>query len=162
MECRGATITIGLASAALLSLMLMSPLLYAPGSFTDLGGTAGIMDRPWSMSELPYCLGDLFCHQDPGRSPFMNGNQMPICFRDVGILVGLTIGLVYCGVSNTVPRNRVHLALALALCSVTVIEWTVENFMELHESVRLVSGIISGFGAGTIGSYLVRSVYEKG
>lgn len=38
-----------------------------------------------------YAFGDLNCHQKHERSWVINGNQMPMCVRDIGILAGGTI-----------------------------------------------------------------------
>ena len=39
-----------------------------------------------------YGFGDLNCHNKAERSWEINGNQMPVCVRDVGIFFGLAIG----------------------------------------------------------------------
>lgn len=39
-----------------------------------------------------YAFGDLNCHQNHERSWEINGNQMPVCTRDVGIFFGLMMG----------------------------------------------------------------------
>ena len=39
-----------------------------------------------------YAFGDLNCHQKFERSWTINGNQMPVCARDVGIFFGLALG----------------------------------------------------------------------
>ncbi|MEE2747801.1 MAG: DUF2085 domain-containing protein [Candidatus Thermoplasmatota archaeon] len=39
-----------------------------------------------------YAFGDLNCHQKHERSWVINGNQMPVCVRDVGIFFGLALG----------------------------------------------------------------------
>jgi len=39
-----------------------------------------------------YAFGDLNCHQKHERSWVINGNQMPVCARDVGIFFGLALG----------------------------------------------------------------------
>ena len=39
-----------------------------------------------------YGFGDLNCHNKAERSWEINGNQMPVCVRDVGIFLGLTLG----------------------------------------------------------------------
>lgn len=41
-----------------------------------------------------YAFGDLNCHQKHDRSWEINGNQMPVCTRDIGIFLGLFIGAV--------------------------------------------------------------------
>jgi len=53
---------------------------------------------PFAWSELNpyyaliYAFGDLNCHQKYDRSWSINGNQMPVCARDVGIFLGLAFG----------------------------------------------------------------------
>ena len=39
-----------------------------------------------------YAFGDLNCHQKSERSWEINGNQMAVCARDVGLFLGLAIG----------------------------------------------------------------------
>jgi uncharacterized membrane protein len=39
-----------------------------------------------------YGFGDLNCHNKADRSWEINGNQMPVCVRDIGIFLGLAIG----------------------------------------------------------------------
>ena len=39
-----------------------------------------------------YAFGDINCHNKHERSLEINGNQMPVCTRDIGIFLGLAIG----------------------------------------------------------------------
>ena len=39
-----------------------------------------------------YGFGDLNCHTKAERSWEINGNQMPVCVRDVGIFLGIAVG----------------------------------------------------------------------
>tara|TARA_B110000444_G_scaffold259360_2_gene302920 strand:- start:74412 stop:75176 length:765 start_codon:yes stop_codon:yes gene_type:complete len=56
------------------------------------------LHEPFAWSELDpysafiYMFGDLNCHNKHDRSWELNGNQMPVCTRDVGIFFGLAIG----------------------------------------------------------------------
>jgi len=43
-------------------------------------------------SAFVYGFGDLNCHQKHERSWVINGNQMPICTRDIGIFAGIFVG----------------------------------------------------------------------
>ena len=42
-----------------------------------------------------YGFGDINCHQKHERSWEINGNQMPVCTRDVGIFFGFSIGCLF-------------------------------------------------------------------
>ena len=42
-----------------------------------------------------YSFGDLNCHQKSERSWEINGNQLAICVRDVGLFLGLVIGALF-------------------------------------------------------------------
>ena len=44
-----------------------------------------------------YGFGDLNCHQKHERSWEINGNQMPVCTRDIGIFLGLFAGALLFG-----------------------------------------------------------------
>lgn len=56
------------------------------------------LHEPFAWSELDpytgfiYMFGDLNCHNKHERSLEINGNQMPVCTRDIGIFFGLAIG----------------------------------------------------------------------
>ncbi|MBT5594360.1 MAG: DUF2085 domain-containing protein [Euryarchaeota archaeon] len=56
------------------------------------------MHEPFAWTELDpytgfiYMFGDLNCHNKHERTWEINGNQMPVCTRDVGIFFGLAIG----------------------------------------------------------------------
>ncbi len=41
-----------------------------------------------------YGFGDLNCHQKHDRTWDLNGNQMPVCVRDVGIFLGFFLGSI--------------------------------------------------------------------
>ena len=45
-------------------------------------------------SALIYGFGDLNCHQKHERTWDLNGNQMPVCVRDVGIFLGFFVGAI--------------------------------------------------------------------
>ena len=55
------------------------------------GGTVAWRDLP-PIHSLVYAFGDLNCHQKHERSWRINDNQMPLCVRDIGMLLGATIG----------------------------------------------------------------------
>ena len=82
-----------------LATTMAAPFTIPSGSVTDLkGGAEGRIDHPdvWAkmnpFAMAVYYVGDLNCHQLSERSLYLNGNQMPVCARDVGVIFGFTIG----------------------------------------------------------------------
>jgi uncharacterized membrane protein len=76
-----------------------------PANSVDLGdeGTVGVNplleDNEKQIAQINnsfarsiYNFGDSTCHQKNSRSLFINGNQMPLCARDIGIYLGFAIG----------------------------------------------------------------------
>ncbi len=99
-----------LPSAALLALLFVAPAMLPPNATGDLSGRVGLVDnaRVWSSFPEPaqwtYYFGDVACHTKSARSFFINGNQMPVCARDVAIFLGITAGLAL-AIS---PRSRLY------------------------------------------------------
>ncbi len=65
-----------------------------------MDANANMLDHSNFWNTLPfypriiYYFGDFNCHQMEHRSFVINGNQMPMCARDVGIFGGLSFGLI--------------------------------------------------------------------
>ncbi len=55
------------------------------------GGTVQWKELP-PLHALVYLFGDVNCHQKFQRSWTLNGNQMPVCTRDIGIFLGAMLG----------------------------------------------------------------------
>jgi len=87
-----------LLSAIWLALVVLSPFLVPSNTLKDLSGVVGGHENENQFKALGpvphavYWLGDAECHQLASRSYFLNGNQMPFCARDVGLLLGLVLG----------------------------------------------------------------------
>jgi uncharacterized membrane protein len=90
---------------AFLDLMLVLSLFLAPisqpeGTVTDLDANANWIDHGdrWKDMDLfpriVYTFGDLNCHQIMERTIIVNGNQMPVCTRDVSIFIGVMFGAI--------------------------------------------------------------------
>lgn len=88
---------------AFLDLLLVISLFLAPisvpeESVTDLDANANWIDHGERWSEMDlfprmiYTFGDLNCHQIMERTLIINGNQMPVCSRDVSIFIGIMFG----------------------------------------------------------------------
>jgi len=79
--------------------LFIAPMTVPPDTVTGLDGYSNRIDYTdrWDeMSLYPkliYYLGDVQCHQKSYRTFYINGNQMPVCARDVAIYIGLSIGL---------------------------------------------------------------------
>ena len=86
-----------LAFMLVLSLFL-APLSVPEGTVTDLDANANWIDHGdrWKdmdlFPKLIYTFGDLNCHQIMDRTLIINGNQMPVCTRDVAIFIGVFFG----------------------------------------------------------------------
>ncbi len=69
-----------------------------PGTVEGLSGAANRVDYMDLWRELSpyhaavYTFSDFNCHQMHERSYSINGNQVPVCARCVGIFIGLTMG----------------------------------------------------------------------
>jgi len=85
---------------AWLAIILIAPFTLPSGSVKDLSGAVGRLDnagqeaRMNPFADAVYTMGDIECHQIAVRSYYLNGNQLPICSRDVGLSIGLLSGMV--------------------------------------------------------------------
>ena len=131
-----------------------------------------------------YAFGDLNCHQKYERSWQVNGNQMPVCTRDIGIFFGLALGgfifsrrgLNRWTVRDTmlsifsdngleyVYRNNLRTKAVLLLAAITVIPLAIDGFTQMitsYESTNLVR-IMTGIPFGTLISlYLAASFSSR-
>lgn len=78
--------------------LFIVPLTLEAGAVSGLDGNANMIDYQNKWSDLPvyhrtiYSFSDFNCHQKAERSYSIGGNQMPVCARDVGIFIGMSIG----------------------------------------------------------------------
>lgn len=146
--------------AAFLALDAAAPLLRPFGTVLGLDGSPGIIDHPdlWSgmdpLSKAAYWLGDFFCHQDEARTLILNGNEMPICIRDVALMASLAAGLVIASRLWDIAshmNSRMILACAL-LVAVTPVEWALEGALDIDSpALRVIVSVPTGIG----GAFLV-------
>lgn len=156
MERRGFLLIGTSGFGALLVLFLISPYLFPPGSFIGLDGSPTVIDHGWQgLSGIGYLLGDIICHQQSSRSIMLNGNQMPICIRDLGLLIGLVAGLTICYLADLRLSGRRVPLVGLALVVITGVEWCLEYVMGDMPVPRIASGIVSGIGAAMILGWLL-------
>ncbi|MGE0461146.1 MAG: DUF2085 domain-containing protein [Vicinamibacterales bacterium] len=70
---------------------------------------------------LLYTVGSLICHQQPGRSFYLAGAQVPVCARCEGLYVGAALGVlawIAYGRSRTDEWPRAHALTVLTAAAV--------------------------------------------
>ncbi|MFP3871562.1 MAG: DUF2085 domain-containing protein [Candidatus Aenigmatarchaeota archaeon] len=166
--------------------LFIAPLTLEPGTVEGLDGAANQVDYEEKWEELPlyhrlvYHFSDFNCHQRHYRSYYLNGNQMPVCARDVGIFIGFSAGFLLMtfvrggkefkdqilGLINIDPKisEMKKRAILLALGAVFVLPIALDGGIQLvtdYESfneLRTVTGLIFGFGFSIFVSALLLSV----
>ena len=132
-------------------LVLAAPLFAPSGSLVKLDGKVGTIDNGGEWDELDiftgliYRTGDYFCHQIEDRSYTINGNQLPICVRDLGLLLGFTMASL---LSIWIDR-RINWGLITVLVLPIIVDGGVQMVSDYQSlnSIRLVTGILGGSGA---------------
>ena len=164
----------------------LAPALIETGTVVELNGRANMFDYhkendqnfTWTdlnfYSAAIYAFGDLNCHNKYERSWSVNGNQMPVCVRDLGIFAGLALGgFIYSryGVNRwtirdtflsvlpdeklqPVYRSNKRTLLFVVVGIVCMLPLVLDGFTQLltdYESnafLRLTTGIPFGFAIG--------------
>ncbi len=150
----------GLVYSAVLIAFIAIPLFNNPGTLTNLDGDVGKLDHPelWKSFDFftgkVYSLCDYCCHQKMDRSLVLNGNQLPLCIRDMFLMVGMAIGF-YCFSCKT-PHIRGKMVISVVLMSICPIEWYYEYLFNLNYPVlRMIVSVITGFGFPMFLSWLI-------
>lgn len=136
-------------AASWTALVILVPFTMAPGSVGDLSGRVGTVDNDLGdvnvLAQAVYLIGDLNCHTMAERSIELNGNQMPFCARDVGLFLGLSIGMAAVLFLN--PRFSWLVVIIMAMP--VVIDGGVQMIFDYESSnaLRAVTGIIGGSAA---------------
>lgn len=169
--------------------IFVAPFTIEPGTVTDLEGGANRIDFNDLWSTMPlypriiYYLGDAECHQISERTFYLNGNQMPVCSRDVSIFLFITLGLlagmltkrnyyISAGLLSVFPKriqslvNRTMGAkwfaiLFVVLCLAPVgLDGGIQLISDYESSniIRFLTGIPAGFIAGLLIAILIKSV----
>ncbi len=87
-------------------------------------------------SAFIYGFGDLNCHQKHERSWTVNGNQMPVCTRDIGIFAGIAVaGFLFSrrGVNRWTVRD--------SLLSVAPDEWVADFYLRDRRALLAFGGL---------------------
>lgn len=144
----------------------------------DLGHDQSAHGGTFAWTELnplwafAYAFGDFNCHQKHERSWEINGNQMPMCTRDVGIFFGFVVGAALFGrrglnrwtVRDTflsiIPDQRLEpiyltdkrMLAMLAVIGIGLAPMAVDGFTQMltgYESNNPLR-VVTGFAAGIV------------
>ncbi len=99
------------------------------------------IDQP--LARAIYSAGDVYCHQKEVRSLSLNGNQMPVCARDIGVFTGMIIG----GLFAAVYRGRFSVPVFAALILPMALDGGIQmvTSYESINTIRLITGYLGGF-----------------
>ena len=156
-------------SAVLSVLMFIVPFISSNGSFVDLDGTPGIMDHGdlWSKQDpltmILYGLGDMVCHQQMSRSVMLNGSEMPICIRDLGLLLGFTVGCAVTTVKFGHPAIYRHARMYVVISFLLIfVDWLIQHVFDLNVPLtRLITGLLAGAGFSLILYCWIITIFSK-
>jgi uncharacterized membrane protein len=102
---------------------------------------------PIPAAGLLYLFGSRICHQIAERSFHLDGAQLPVCARCVGIYAGAAVGaLVYVG---RVPRSGPAMRYVIAAVALNLATIALEWFGAWHpgNGVRATAGALLGIAA---------------
>ena len=154
-------------SAIITAFMFIVPFLSPYGSFVHLDGRPGFIDHAdlWSnedsLSAVLYTFGDLFCHQQMSRTLILNGSEMPICIRDLGLLMGFMIGCLITSIRFGHPTiyNSARLYVIVSFLLIFT-DWLIQHIFDLNIPVtRFITGLLAGAGFSLILYCWVFSIY---
>jgi uncharacterized membrane protein len=133
---------------AWLTIILVAPFSLPAGSVKDLSGAVGRLDNPGQearmnlFAQAVYTMGDIECHQIAERSYYLNGNELPICSRDVGLSIGLLAGMVV-GLLYVRRINPFLLAVGILPILLDGGLQTVSSYQS-NNTLRILTGIVAG------------------
>ena len=139
---------------AWLAVMLVAPFTLPSGSVKDLSGAVGRLDNPGQearmnlFADAVYTMGDIECHQIAERSFYLNGNELPICSRDIGISIGLLAGMVI-GLLYVRRINPFILAVGLVPMVIDGGLQAISSYQS-NNALRIITGIIAGIAAALL------------
>ncbi len=145
-------------SAAILLTALIVPMVSPYGSFVHLDGSPGFIDHwdIWSSKDpitaVIYLLGDIFCHQQMDRSIVLNGSEMPFCIRDLGLLIGFTVGCLVTGMRFGHPLIYRHARVYIVVSFLLIFtDWLIQHVFSLNVPfTRFATGLLAGAGFSLI------------
>lgn len=147
------------------SLLIFSPIFIEKDTI-DLGedGTVGEAEHEEVIDGIgnplirfAYRFGDRYCHQKDHRSLFLNGNQMPVCARDIGLFAGIFLGSVI----GAMYRRSIKLWVLVLFLLPMAVDGGLQALTayESWNPLRVTTGTIGGLGIGIyINGSLVHAV----
>jgi len=139
---------------AWLAVLLIAPLTLPSGSVKDLSGAVGRLDNPGQearmnpFADAVYTMGDIECHEIAERSFYLNGNELPVCSRDIGISIGLLTGMLI-GLLYVRRINPVLLAVGLLPMVLDGGLQAVSSYQS-NNTLRVLTGIVAGVAAALL------------
>jgi len=145
-------------------LIILAPFTLAPESVPDLSGHVGTIDNADHIAEMNffaaaiYWLGDANCHQLSSRSYYLNGNEMPFCARDLGIFIGLALGMALAIATRARPP---FLLVILGLVPMAL-DGGIQLLTDYESTniVRLLTGMLAGVSVAFIIHLMAMTVRE--
>jgi len=151
---------------AWLAIILVAPFSLPAGSVKDLSGAVGRLDNPGQEAKMNlfgqavYTMGDIECHQIAERSYYLNGNELPICSRDVGLSIGLLTGMLI-GLLYARRFNPFLLAAGLLPMALDGGLQSLSSYRS-NNDLRILTGIIAGLAVALLLSELAARYLEVG
>lgn len=159
---RNVRLVLTLLFLGLLLLVMLAPYTLPAGSVTDLSGRIGDVDNSDQIAGMNpvaqaiYWFGDVNCHQMAERSYYLNGNQLPVCARDLGIFIGLVVGLALTVAWPFRPRLYMMVLLIIPMA----IDGGLQSLTDYESNnlFRTITGILAGVGLAFFLAILAREV----
>ena len=107
---------------------------------------------------LYYLLYKFFsytCHQDPSRSLFLFGNQLPVCARDTAIYLGMLIGGLALPLFADTTSKKVPPVLFLIIAMIPIGIDGITQLLGWRESINTIRIITGGIIGLVIPFYLI-------
>ena len=95
-------------------------------------------------------IGRYICHQLPGHSLFINGNQLFVCARDTGVYLGVLFALLMIYVLKEHKHRDIDIRLILLLVLPLAVDGTSQllGLWEGSNPLRVATGLLAGTGIG--------------
>jgi uncharacterized membrane protein len=110
---------------------------------------AAVAWRPSPVSTIVYGLASTICHQRPERSFALDGQQLPVCGRCLGLYLSGALGALaaWPGPRRAPRRSRELILSAAVPTALTIpIEWS--GLSDLSNAIRAAAALPLGAAAG--------------